>query len=157
VVNCVGQAAVHPYDDVGGGVQVDGEADVNVFRVLVCHEEYSCAGVAEIMEADLGQVRSLQEGLEVAAERVGVTRGGGQGRTVARSGAHPVQDTFGPPGMGGRSGSRSGGAASLSGLETTNDGRVVTFAGALGASGGTVDQEVAAFKIRGVLRHASGR
>jgi hypothetical protein len=44
----------------------------------------------------------------------------------------------------------------LSGLETTNDGRVVTFAGAIGESGGTVDQEVAAFKIRGVLRRASG-
>jgi hypothetical protein len=45
----------------------------------------------------------------------------------------------------------------LSGLETTNHGRVVTFAGAIGGSDGTVDQEVAAFKIRGVLRRASGR
>ena len=37
------------------------------------------------------------------------------------------------------------------------DSRVVNFAGAIGVSGGTVDQEVAAFKIRGVLRRASGR
>src|SRR5215204_6274013 len=50
---------------------------VNVFRVLTCYEEYCSAGVVEIVGPDLGQFRSLWEGLEVAAERVGAARGGG--------------------------------------------------------------------------------
>jgi hypothetical protein len=125
---------------------------VNVFRVLTCHEEYCSAGVAEIMEADLGQVRSLQEGPEVAAERVGGTRGNGCDRredeiVVLPQAERPTSFLYGlKPNTPERASASS-----------TNDGRVVNFAGAIGVIGSTVDQKVAAFKIRGVLRRASGR
>jgi hypothetical protein len=52
------------------------EEFLDVLWVLACHEEYCSAGVAEVVEPDLGQLRSLQEGLEVAAQKVGATRGG---------------------------------------------------------------------------------
>jgi hypothetical protein len=117
---------------------------VNVFRVLTCHEEYCSAGVAEIMEADLGQVRSLQEGLD--------TRGNGCDRredeiVVLPQAERPTSFLYGlKPNTPERASASS-----------TNDGRVVNFAGAIGVIGSTVDQKVAAFKIRGVLRRASGR
>jgi hypothetical protein len=64
MVECVGQDAVRPHDDVGAGVQVDGDAGVNVFRVLTCHEEYCSAGVAEIMEGTWGRSALFRRGLK---------------------------------------------------------------------------------------------
>jgi hypothetical protein len=77
----VGQATVHTHDDVGAGVQVDGDAGVNVFRVLTCHEEYCSAGVAEIMEGTWSRSALFRRGLKgrpvalvVMAVIVGKTR-----------------------------------------------------------------------------------
>jgi hypothetical protein len=54
LVHGVGQAAVHPLDDVRVGIEGDGYAGVaekllDVFRVLACHEEYCSAGVAKVI------------------------------------------------------------------------------------------------------------
>src|SRR5215210_2436306 len=44
--------------------------------MLARHEEYCSAGVAEVVEPAGGQLCSLQEGFEVAAEEVGAAHGG---------------------------------------------------------------------------------
>jgi hypothetical protein len=44
--------------------------------VLACHEEYCSAGVAEVLGADLGQLRHFRVRPEVAAEHVGAAHGG---------------------------------------------------------------------------------
>ena len=58
VVHGLGQAAVHTLDDVGVGVEGDENAGVaeeflNIVWVLVCHEEYCSAGVAEFVDPGL--------------------------------------------------------------------------------------------------------
>jgi hypothetical protein len=75
LVHHVGQPAVHPFDDVGVGVERDVYARVaqkllDVLGMLNCHEEYRSAGVPEIVQPDIGQPRSLKKRLEVAAQQV---------------------------------------------------------------------------------------
>jgi Beta-lactamase len=65
VRNARSQRVVHAVNDLGVGVEGDpnaGVADefVNMLWVLTCHEEYCSAGVAQVVEPDLGQLRTLQ-------------------------------------------------------------------------------------------------
>src|SRR5215207_11549822 len=85
LVHDVGQAAVHTLDDVGVGVQGDGDARVaqellDELGVLACHEEYCSAGVTQIVEPDGWESRLLQQRLEVPPCQVRAAHGCAYGR-----------------------------------------------------------------------------